>query len=790
VAEARAAEPVRRVIGTRARRIEDPALLRGRGRFLDDIALPGMLHAAIVRSPHAHARIIGIDAAGARAVAGVHRVITAAELAPTVPSLRMPLGFPTKALPDRITPWLLAVDEVCFVGEAVVIVVADSRYAAEDAAQAVRIDYEVLTAVTDIRRVLDADAPRVRSDAASNVLTRFDIKYGDAARAFAGAAHVIRESYLQHRGGAHPLEGRGVVARPDAADGSLTVWSSTQMAHDLMFTLAQVLDLPESRVRVIAPDVGGGFGAKFLVYPEELAIPAVARLIGAPLKWVEDRAEHFVSAIQERDQVWDVEIALDAEARVLGVRGRMIHDQGAYTPQGINCPYNAATSVTGPYSVPHYHLDVIVAQTNMVYTIPVRGAGYPEAAFVMERLLDRAAATLGVDRAEIRRRNLVPAASLPYEKPLVTRAGKPIVLDSGDYLACQDEVLAAIDRDGFAARQAAARRQGRYLGLGFAHAVKGTGRGPFESGAVKVTPTGRIVVTTGALAMGQGIKTALAQVCAEVLGVAFESIEVIAGDTGSISLGVGGFASRQMTVAGSAVHCASIEVRDRAIKVAAHMLEAAESDLELADGAVRVKGVPDHRVALADIARALRGVPGYNLPLGVQAGLEATVNWQADTMTYANAFHACEVEVDPATGGVTLLRYVALQDSGRLVNPLVVEGQVAGGVTHGIGNALFEVMRYSAEGQPLTTTFADYLLASSTETPMLEVRFRESPSPSNPLGVKGVGEGGTIPVAAAIASAVEDALAPFGVHITEVPIHPVRLVELIDGAGAGRPVPA
>jgi carbon-monoxide dehydrogenase large subunit len=777
---------VKRFIGARSRRIEDPALLTGRGRYVDDIALPQLAHAAFVRSPHAHAWIRGIDKAHARSLPGVVGILTADDLGGVLTSNRMALGFPVKTLPQDITPYILAAHEACFVGEAVAMVIATSRYAAEDAAAAIVVDYEPQPAIVDCRDALSPAAPKVRSDAADNVLTRFAVGYGNCAAAFATAAHVVRESFFVHRGAAHPIEGRAVLAQFDAVNDSLTVWSSTQMSHDLMFTLAELLGLPESRVRVIAPDVGGGFGAKFLIYPEELAVAAASRLLGCPVKWIEDRAEHFVAAIQERDQHWTLEAALDRDARILGLRGRLVHDQGAYTPQGINCPYNASTAVTGPYLIPNYEMEVIVAQTNKVYTIPVRGAGYPQAAFVMDRLLDRVAQQLGLDRTEVRRRNLVPAEKMPYEKPLKNRAGQAIILDSGDYAACQDEVLRAIDHAGFAARQRAARRNERYLGLGFAHAVKGTGRGPFESGVVKVSPTGRIMVATGALAMGQGIKTALAQVCGEALGVPPERVEVITGDTAYASLGVGGFASRQMTVAGSAVHLAAHEVRRRALRVAAHMLEAAEEDLLLADGKVEVSGVPDLSITLAEIARALRGVPGYSLPQGVEAGLEATVNWQPEAMAYANAFHACEVEVDIDTGAVQLLRYVALQDSGTLVNPLIVEGQMHGGIVHGIGNALFEHMRYDAQGQPITTTFADYLLPTATGVPTLEVHLKESPSPFNPLGVKGVGEGGTIPVAAAVIAAVEDALAPFGVRINEAPISPVRIVELIEAARQGR----
>jgi carbon-monoxide dehydrogenase large subunit len=776
-----------RHFGQRTRRIEDPALLRGAGRFVGDIDLPGTLHAAFVRSPYAHALIKDIDVAAAVAMPGVVAVLTARDIARGLTTLRMPLGFPTTTLPPNITPFVLTPEEVCFVGEAVVLVLATSRYTAEDGAGAVLVDYEPLEVLADCRDALKPDAPKVRREATDNVLCTFKMSYGNCADALAGAAHVFREQLHQHRGGAHPIEGRGIVANFDKHQKTLSVWSSTQMSHELQFTVAEMLGMSEQAVRVVAPDVGGGFGAKFLVYPEEIAIAAAARLHACPVKWIEDRAEHFVSAIQERDQHWDVEIGVDDQGMILGVRGRMIHDQGAYTPQGINCAYNAATAVTGPYVVPNYELDVFVAQTNKVFTIPVRGAGYPEGTFVMERLLDRAAHELHIDRALIRERNLVAADKMPYVKPLKNRAGHPITLDSGDYLACQVKVLQAIDYAGFAARKKLAREQGRRIGIGMAHGVKGTGRGPFESANVKILTSGRVSVSTGAMAMGQGISTALAQIAADVLGASVESIDVVAGDTGAIAMGIGGFASRQTITAGSSVLLAAREVNDKARKVASQMLEVAEADLVLRNGNVEVRGIPEMSVPLTRIARLLRGIPGYDLPQGVGAGLEATVHWEPEAMTYANAFHACEVEVDIETGGVTLLRYVAMQDSGRLVNPLIVEGQVHGGIVHGIGNALFEYMRYDENAQPTSTTFADYLLPTSTEIPHLEIMFMESPSATNPLGVKGVGEVGTIPVTSAIASAVDDALGEYGVRIQAVPIDPVRVVELLDPRGHAEP---
>ncbi|MEP7329298.1 MAG: xanthine dehydrogenase family protein molybdopterin-binding subunit [Betaproteobacteria bacterium] len=770
-----------RHVGKRVRRVEDPALLRGAGRFVGDIEPPGTLHAAFVRSPYAHALINAIDVAAAAEMPGVIAVLTAVDLAKVLTTLRMPLGFPTTTLPPDITPFVLTPEEVCYVGEAVAMVLATSRYTAEDGAGAVLVDYEPLPVLADCRDALVAGSPKVRREAVDNVLCQFKVGYGDCEGVLATAPHVFKERLHQHRGGAHPIEGRGVVASFDRQEGTLSVWSSTQMAHELQFTVAEMLGIQEQSVRVVAPDVGGGFGAKFLVYPEEIAIAAASRLHGCTVKWIEDRAEHFVSAIQERDQHWDVEIGVDDDGMILGVRGRMIHDQGAYTPQGINCAYNAATAVTGPYVVPNYELDVYVAQTNKVFTIPVRGAGYPEGTFVMERLLDRVARELQIDRALLRTRNLIPADQMPYVKPLKNRAGHPITLDSGDYLACQSKVLEVIDYAGFAARKALAREQGRHIGIGLAHGIKGTGRGPFESASVKIAPSGRITVSTGAMAMGQGLETALAQIAAEALGASIESIDVVSGDTAAISMGIGGFASRQTITAGSSVLLAARAVSDKALKVASQMLEVAASDLVLRDGKVEVQGIPEMSVPLGKIARLLRGIPGYDLPDGVGAGLEATIHWEPDAMAYANTFHACEVEVDVETGGVHLLRYVAMQDCGRLVNPLIVEGQIHGGIVHGIGNALFEYMRYDENAQPLSTTFADYLLPTSTEIPPLELLFMESPTTSNPLGVKGVGEVGTLPVTSAIASAVDDALSEYGVRIAAVPIDPVRIVEQIEG---------
>jgi carbon-monoxide dehydrogenase large subunit len=773
--------PTPRLIGERSLRVEDPSLLKGQGCFVDDVQVAGTLHAAFVRSPHAHAKILAVDFAQALQVSGVFAIYSAHELESVLVKLRMPLGFPTNALPQNITPFVLCPKEVCFVGEAVAVVVATSRHIAEDAAEKVLVEYEPLPMVHDCRQALEAVAPPVRLESPSNVLNQFKVAYGDIEAVFQQAHAVIKASMSTHRGGAHPIEGRGVLA-DFSAQGELTVWSSTQMSHDLRQMLAELLGLHEDLIRVIAPDVGGGFGCKFLIYPEEIVVAACSKLLHRPVKWIEDRSEHFISSIQEREQFWDMEMAVNKAGEVLGLRGQMLHDQGAYTPQGINCPYNAATGVTGPYKVGAYHLEVSVVQTNKVPTIPVRGAGYPEAAFVMERMLDLASVRLGLGRDVIRARNLVSKAQMPYEKKIKNRAGAPIILDSGDYLHCQEMVLGHIDFAGFQSRQLDAKRAGRYIGLGFAHGVKGTGRGPFESGTVKVSPAGKVSVYTGALAMGQGLKTALSQICAEQLGVSSSDVEVVCGDTRFVTMGLGGFASRQTVTAGSSVHLASIQVKNKALKVASQILEASEEDLELKDGFVRVKGT-DQQLSLGDISRKLRGVPGYALPPGVEAGLEYTEHWQTEVLAYSHSFHACEVEVDVLTGGVKILRYVASQDSGKLINPMIVEGQLHGGITHGISNALFEFMGYDEQAQPFTTTFADYLLPTATEIPDFEILFHESPSPFNPLGVKGVGESGTVPVVSAVFSAIDDALKDWKIHLKHAPISPVSLLEQILAAG-------
>jgi carbon-monoxide dehydrogenase large subunit len=587
---------------------------------------------------------------------------------------------------------------------------------------------------------------------------------------------VFRESFETHRGGCHSMETRGVAASIDANTGDLTLWSSTQAPHMVRRLVADHLGVTERSVRVIAPDVGGGFGPKCSLYPEEVAIPLAAQKLQRPVKWVEDRYEHFLSTTQQRDQSWEVEVAADADGRLLAVRGRCIHDNGAYVPYGLVAAVTSLSAFPGPYALQAVDIAIDVVFTNLLPNTPVRGAGRPTACFVLERLADRIARELKLDPAEVRRRSFIRKEQFPYQTGMKARDGSPVTYDSGDYHACLNVVLEKAG-DGFAARQAAARKQGRYIGRGIASYIEDTGLAPFEGATVRVEPSGKVVIQTGAASQGQGHATMLAQVCADILSVPLDKIVIEAGDTAAFPLGIGAIASRTAVTAGSSVHQAAVEVRAKAIKVASEMLEAAEHDLVMEDGAVRVAGAPGLSVPLGDIAFKLNGMSG--IPMGISPGLESTAYFNVPAATFANGTHLAEVEVDADTGRVTITRYVVGHDCGKLINPMLVDGQVRGGVVHGIGNALFERMLYSEQGEPLTTNYADYLLPTAPEVPRIEIVHLESPSPRNPIGVKGAGEGGTIPAAACVIAAIEDALTPFDVRITQHPVSPQMLRDLI-----------
>jgi carbon-monoxide dehydrogenase large subunit len=783
-------------VGKSVRRIEDAALLKGHASFVDDIELPGTLAAAFVRSPFAHATLGKIDITAALATEGVRAVYALDDLRPYLTSDRIPLGqsvtelvgLTSQGLRQDITPFILARDEVCYVGDPVAVVIADNRYIAEDAVSRIGVEYRPVPAISDCRDAAKADAAVAHNGALNNILVSYTIGYGDCERAFAEAAHVFDLSLIQHRGCAHPIEGRGVLARYDAVEDRTTIWTSTQSPHEVRLSLVQLFGLDDDKLRVVTPDVGGGFGAKYLIYPEEVVVPLAARLLRRPVRWIEDRREHFLSSIQERDQYWELQVALDEHAKLLAVRGSLINDQGAYTPQGINVSYNSATALPSLYRLPNYRLDVTAVETNKVPTMPVRGAGYPQGTFAMERLLDLAAANLKIDRAEIRRRNLIPAEAMPYTTPLRTRAGSSVKYDSGDFPRCQAMALEAAGYTAFVERQFEARAEGRYIGIGIANGIKGTGRGPFETGIVRIGRSGRISVYSGAAAMGQSTKTMLAQIAAEEFGVCAEDVSVITGDTAYVPMGHGGFASRQTVNAGTSTHLAAKAVRQKTLDLAADLLGVSIDQLSLRDGLVIVQGT-NLSIGLGDLAREATGIPGYSLPKGIEPGLEQTVNFMPAGLAYSNASHCVEVEVDIETGLVRILRYTVVSDCGRLINTMIVEGQIVGGVAHGIGNALFDRMVYDDNAQPLTTNFADYLLPTASELPSIEVLTHRSPSPLNPLGVKGVGECGVVPATAAIVSAIENALEPFGVRLSETPLLPERIVAFVQAARAP-PLPA
>jgi aerobic carbon-monoxide dehydrogenase large subunit len=771
------------VFGQRVARLEDPDLLTGRARFIDDVRYPGMLHAAFVRSPHAHARIDGIDTTVALALPGVHAIHHIATLRPHLRGERLVVGLPSASYRQDINRPILAIDEVTHVGEPIAVVLAASRHIAEDAAELVDIAYAPLPAIADCRTALVTNAPLAHSSSPHNLLAEFTIGYGAVDDVFARAPRIVRETLWQHRGCSHSMECRGVVARHDPNEDRLTVWSSTQMPHVALKLFSELLGRDESQIRVITPDVGGGFGPKLVFYQEEIVIALAALLTDRPVKWIEDRREHFISTTQERDQYWDIALAFDDTGKILGVRGNLLHDHGAYTARGVNLPYESAQTVTLAYDVPAYRLDVKLALTNKVPATPVRGAGQPQGAFAMERLLDRAADALGLARDEIRRRNLIGPDRMPCEKPLQTRGGIQVVLDSGDYPGCMAAAQLAADWHNFPVRQKAARQHNQYLGIGLANFVKGTGRGPFEPVSVRIAPSGKILVHSGAAAMGQSTKTMLAQIVAEQLGADLGNIVVVCGDTSGTSIGMGGFNSRQAVIAGTSAHVAAIQVRDKILALASHVLEVAAADLEIVGREVRVLGVPGMKLEFGKAATMLAGTAGFRMPAGLAPGLEATAQEVIDAMAYANGTAVAELAVDIETGNVTLQNFIFAHDCGRVIHPGIVDGQVLGGIVHGIGNTLFEWMGYDDAAQPVTTNFGEYLLPTAPEIPRITLVHQEHPTPLNPLGVKGVGECGVVPTAAAIVSAIESALAPFDVRVNQAPIMPAELLSLIHQAG-------
>ena len=784
------------------RRNEDPRLLRGLGCFVDDVDPPGVLHAAILRSPYGHARIGRIDTSVALAHPGVRAVYTAADLGDF--NQPAPLVVPHPSLTHGRTQRPLAEGKVCYIGEAVAMVVAEDRYMAEDAVGLIDVEWEPLPTVVDFRVAHEPDQPLVHDDVPNNIAARLEQVVGDPESAFHQAAHVFEEHLFIERSCGSPIETRGVVAVFDPLQQSLTVWDATQAPLTIKNGLANMLGLPEFKVEVIAPDVGGGFGTKIMLFfAEEVLVPWAAMQLRQPVKWTEDRREHFISANQERGQLHTARVAVDAGGCILGVESAFIHDTGAYTPYGMVVPIITVTQLPGPYKVPNYRSEFTVVYTNTPCVSPYRGAGRPHACFVMERLIDRIARELALEPNEVRRRNFLQPDDFPWDVGLTFQDGGPTKYDSGNYPAGLAMAEEMIDLASFRDRQAAARADHRYLGIGFAAYVEGTGIGPYEGAHVRVEPSGRVLAITGLTSQGQGHYTSFAQIVAAELGCHVGDVTVVTGDTSRFNWGAGTYASRALVTAGNALGIAARRVRQKVLTLAAELLEVSPGDLELEQGKVMVRGAPGRELTLGALATAANPIryaygkqanraalrlvkprEGAVLREGEEPGLEARGFFAPERATWASGQHAAIIEVDPLTGDLRFVRYVVVHDCGVLINPTIVEGQIHGGVAQGIGGAFYERLHFDDSGQLINASFMDFLMPTAVEVPDIEIAHIETPSPLNPLGVKGVGEAGTIPVAALVAEAVEDALAPFGVRISEMPLSPTRIRELIEAAAA------
>ena len=769
-------------IGAPLRRKEDPKLLRGQGRFAADVRIPGMLHAAVVRSPHAHARILEINSARALARPGVVTVLRGTDLGSDL--LPIPLRLTDHAGLTACLQYPLARGKVRYVGEPIAVVVAADRYVAEDGAEEVRAEYEVLPAVVTVADALAEGAPLLHERAANNLACTFEVRVGSIADAFRDADLTVEETFFTNRQSAVPLECRGLAAEYDAGSGRLTVWGAAKVPHFNRSVLARLLDLPEHRIRMVEGDVGGGFGARGEFYPEDYLIPYLAKMLGRPVAWVEDRREHLTAINHSRQQEYRVRVALKADGLILGLHVRLDNDHGAYVrTHGAVVPEIGAALLPGPYRIPHYRAEVRCVLTNKTPTGTYRGPGRYEGTFVRERLMDMTARRLGMDAADLRRRNLITPAEMPYDVG-TTGLGVRTIYDSGNYPALLETALAGIDYARFRPAQRAAREKGRWLGAGIGAFVEKAGLGPWEYAKVEVDPSGRVLLYTGGSSVGQGMATALSQIVAEGLDVNPEQIDVVYGDTDRVPYGNGAFASRLTVVGGAAAHEAARKVRERAVRVAARLLEVAAQDVELDNAFLRVKGVPSRALSLWEVAGAcLPGRPGAD---SAEPGLRAEHVFTTGHMTYPAGVHACVIELDPQTGEVRVLKYAIAYDVGRAVNPVLVAGQLQGGMAQGLGGALLEDLAYSAEGQLLSGTLMDYLLPTSQDVPDATVSIVEAtPAPSNPLGIKGAGEGGCTGAGGCIANAVADALAPLGVDVRRLPLSPGEVRRLIAGAADG-----
>jgi CO/xanthine dehydrogenase Mo-binding subunit len=774
--------------------VEDTRLLRGQGRYVDDIEPAGTLHAAFVRSMHANARITAVDVESARALPGVHLVLTAADLGQLNDVL--PLLSPHPALSAPRTARPLAADRVRHVGEAIAMVVAETRYIAEDAASRVVVDYDELEPVVDLATAGDISG-RVHDDVPGNLAGILEDSVGDAAAAIREAPFVERLTLSLERSCASPMETRGVLAQWDPRIQKLTVWDSTQAPVAIKHGLCRLFNLSSEKVDVIAPDVGGGFGVKIMLfYPEEVLVPHASRLLGRPVKWIEDRWEHFVSGNQERGQLHEAEVAFDESGQILAVRTSFLHDTGAYIPYGVAVPANTITHVLGQYRVKNYSASARILYTNKPAVSPYRGAGRPHAVFVMERLICAVAARLNLEPHEVRVRNLIRTNEFPYEVGLHIDA--PVRYDSGNYELALEKVLTHIEPKKFREEQLAARAEGRYIGFGMGTYVESTGPGPYEAAVATLANDGTVVIDVATASQGQGHGTSFAQIAADAVGARLDQVVVRGGDSSRVDFGLGTFGSRSLLLAGNAVASAGGALKQQMARFAARLLDSEPDALVFEDGWVSVVGLPELAVSFAALA-ALANPYGYPvdrvLPddpqtlavLTSRAGgvtdvppvFEAKGFFGAGQQLYGSGVHAAIVEVDIETGGTKVLKYVLAHDCGVMVNPKIVEGQVLGGLVQGLGGALLERLPFDAAGQPQATSFMDFRLPTADDVPDVIVEHVETPSPLNPLGVKGTGEAGIIPVSATIAQAVEDALSPFGARISSMPLMPHDITALV-----------
>ncbi len=787
-----------KLIGEKVQRVEDERLLRGLGQYADDL-MPGALEAAVLRSPHAHARIVDIDVSGVLDVEGVHAVYTYDDLTGALAE-PLPLLIPHPALTHGRTQYALAKDEVRYVGEAIAFVVAEDRYVAEDAVSRIVVTYEQLPAVVGIDAARAAEE-LVHDDVPGNLAARFEQRVGDPGAAIEAAPHTLELDLHVERSASMPMEGRATVARWDEDSHRLQVWSSTQTSTGLRAAVAAKLGLDLAQVDVMTPDVGGGFGVKIVhPWPEEVLVPLAATMLDRPVKFTEDRREHFISSAHERGQDHHVEVGFDDEGRVLGLSVRFWHDHGAYTPYGLIVPIITSTQLLGPYKPGSYEVTFDSLYTNTVIVTPYRGAGRPQGVYVMERTMDAIAGHLGKDRAEVRAANFIQPDEFPYDHGLIFQDGRPLIYDSGDYPGLLEKLKDLVGWEEFEGFREEMRAEGRRVGIGLACYVEGTGVGPYEGAHIQVETSGRVKVAIGLTSQGQGHQTAFAQIVAEELGVPFEDVELVSGDTRGMPYAVGTFASRAAVMSGSAVALTARMVRAKALRIAADALECAEDDLEIDAGIVRVKGAPDSSIALGTVAvlsNPLRyafdeasqaatqfsvGDPGKP-PVAEddEPGLEGRDFYSPERSTFAAGMHAVLVETDPETAEISILRYAVVHDCGTLVNPMIVEGQIHGGVAQGVGGALYERMEYDDAGQLVNASFMDFLMPYATEVPAsIEIDHLETPSPLNPLGIKGAGEAGVIPSAAVFAAAVEDAESVDhpGLRITSMPISPSELYAL------------